>query len=790
MRKRNSSASAQVDPSKLSGPPPRKSTKPDSMSGPPPLARAKTTSSLIPKPPADAQGKKKNPKIIDLDSSDHGYSSKKPMIEYLSRRRKSKEENDEDLKALIKGSVAGATSVKKHLLDEDDSDHTLKFNSAEFWQSLLYESLPPVIGSPLAAIFLEGPTRAYHLINHRLFLPIDLSYQRSNPAIIGFFWILVIPMLLLIHSVWIICLTSWPSISDNVCPWEIFLAFLAFICRNSILSIKYAYYTNEELEGVRQPAPVWTDEHQARKLIGGGWRYPLEHQDLVEDELSQAQAQTDINLAAASFIIDPKVAKVLRRFDTHQDFMADNGINAPNEISSSFIAHQFIREAFSDDIPFGINAKIANYVPILTATMPNLIRLSKGQWAFGESHLEKTVHAALWLMRFFFMLQLFLFGYVGAHDFHRRRGAMTLLGKITQYPGVRLEDFLNRKGFKGEKKELELEALREKEKKKKKKAAKAAGARVYTSDEAKGDSEGDVTPLTVPSGADADRSGRLTAETIDLEADDLIKKLGPEIADLRLYVDLREGGNAFAWVLARRACKMFGHGYFMRVQAYVGVLFIWAVCAMIVLNGLFWSRMQHYASTPIYIITQVFFISVCVLTGISEASKLQDLVTKHRMIFKNEIFAIQQTLADNKTYVRENKPRRRDFTRGDGTWAKTGPGLDEKVGNKMAGPPADGKNALLSPYRKNTPKPQSFAEMERINDRLETAMNVLQAADELVGYQEETHMPITVMGIPASGGVYNSTIGILITFLVLAVEGYSSGGLQYSASGWATYASL
>jgi hypothetical protein len=54
-----------------------------------------------------------------------------------------------------------------------DSDIAVKFNKKEFFLSMLYETLPPVIFSPLAAIILEGPTRAYHLVNHRLFLPID-----------------------------------------------------------------------------------------------------------------------------------------------------------------------------------------------------------------------------------------------------------------------------------------------------------------------------------------------------------------------------------------------------------------------------------------------------------------------------------------------------------------------------------------------------------------------------------------------------------------------------------------
>ena len=94
---------------------------------------------------------------------------------------------------------------------------------------------------------------------------------------------------------------------------------------------------------------------------------------------------------------------------------------------------------------------------------------------------------------------------------------------------------------------------------------------------------------------------------------------------------------------------------------------------------------------------------------------------------------------------------------------------------------------LLSPYRKNTPKPSTFAELTNTSEKLEHSKRILKTADDLIGYQEETHMPVNVMGVHATNGVYNSTIGILLTLAFLAVEGFSSGGLKYNGAGWATY---
>ena len=118
------------------------------------------------------------------------------------------------------------------------------------------------------------------------------------------------------------------------------MGLFSYLCRNAILSIKYAYYDDEELEGLRSPAPEWTDAHQYRKLIGAGWRYPLEHEDLVEDELEKAQSLCDVHLHATSFRVDDKSAKALRNYDTHKQYPADNGHSCQNSVSASFVLHQ------------------------------------------------------------------------------------------------------------------------------------------------------------------------------------------------------------------------------------------------------------------------------------------------------------------------------------------------------------------------------------------------------------------------------------------------------------------
>ena len=45
---------------------------------------------------------------------------------------------------------------------------------------------------------------------------------------------------------------------------------------------------------------------------------------------------------------------------------------------------------------------------------------------------------------------------------------------------------------------------------------------------------------------------------------------------------------------------------------------------------------------------------------------------------------------------------------------------------------------------------------------------------------------MTVMGFQATNGVYNSTVGLLVTLLIFALEGYSNSTLEYGPAGWST----
>jgi hypothetical protein len=60
---------------------------------------------------------------------------------------------------------------------------------------------------------------------------------------------------------------------------------------------------------------------------------------------------------------------------------------------------------------------------------------------------------------------------------------------------------------------------------------------------------------------------------------------------------------------------------------------------------------------------------------------------------------------------------------------------------------------------KTTPKPHSFQEAEEQISILKHSKEMLKSADDFIGYQEEMHEPVTVMGVSATDSVYNSEWG-------------------------------
>jgi len=664
---------------------------------------------------------------------------------------------------MIKRNASIATSVRRHLGNKTltaslKKPSEVKFNFSEFLKTMGYEMTPPAIISPLLALLIEGSTeRAYHAINHRLLFPCDRSYYRSAPSLPFIFWLMVFPMIFLFHASFILTIVYRDDIKESIDVWEVVVMYLGFVCRNMILAVKYGYFSSEEREAIRKPAPEWSIDHSNRKLIGAGWKNPLEHEDLIEEEIFLAQKIIDVNLFAANFQVDDDVAEVLRNYEAHEEFRAKTPINEKNEISASFVLHQIVRKSFGDAIPRGFLGKVCNIAPFLLAFLPAFVRsVGYGLPPFGESHVEKTIHSGMLILRLWAFGSLFNFAAVSVHDFRRRRKAMENIGKLCEFPGLPLVDFLSPQHWKGEQAENKALKLRKKQLNKKsqsqphkkdddirEKEAQAsgyAGAKIHLNESPAAKNDRDLE-----AGADKSEQKRYCYNS-------------QAVITGSLSIDLRRDKNAFSWVIMRRVMRAFGGTYNKRCQAYVGVLYSWAFMCGILINIIFWTSRTHHVATVVYTLANTFVTCYMVLSGVTDATKLQAMVTTHRMLLKNEILALTQRINDLESTLFKNVKYNEDAK--DLLSPSMRPNYDE----------GEEKTLPKSAIREQVTK-------------LEIAKKIIVSADDIIGYEDELHNPVRVMTFEATNGVFNSTIGVIVTFLVLAVEGFS-GNVKYNALGW------
>ena len=82
--------------------------------------------------------------------------------------------------------------------------------------------------------------------------------------------------------------------------------------------------------------------------------------------------------------------------------------------------------------------------------------------------------------------------------------------------------------------------------------------------------------------------------------------------------------------------------------------------------------------------------------------------------------------------------------------------------------------------------------MEKISEnqqkmRMTKAKILLKEVDESIHFEELIHNPTKILGYTASTNIISSVLGIILTSLVLAMEGFAGSGISYDANGWFNY---
>jgi len=358
----------------------------------------------------------------------------------LIRRTPSREVDDARLSGIHNSHTAANIRTVVGLDKVDELHEPIVFSWRQFWTTLLYETLPPVIFSPLAALLIE-PSReaAWHVIQHRGLLATSTRY-RPLPSVLVF-CLMQYPMVYLIHIALAVALFGPADSLIMVDPWQITLAYGFNFVRNLIISVKYGYLRPEDTAQLRRSPPHWDEDRTDRRLIFGGWRSPGNYPGLIEDELTCAMDENNIALQAMSFRIDEDSSATLREHPTNELFTAATPNNANNEVSAGFVAHQLLRRAYSVPFPKHYGA-VVMLTPLLLIAIPPLTRWHRGLHLLGDTGLETLVGTAVLLGCFFGSVPVFVFGLISAHDFNRRARLISSLGSLVTYPGIPLSKLL------------------------------------------------------------------------------------------------------------------------------------------------------------------------------------------------------------------------------------------------------------------------------------------------------------------------------------------------------------
>ena len=353
----------------------------------------------------------------------------------LYDRIASREENDLIISRM--DSTYQAAKLRNTLYDKPQEEfHTpVEFSWSAFWKTFIYENLPPVIFSPIAAIFLEGSfSRAWHVSQNRGLCTVSTQHAPLANIIVS--WLVIYPGSWMITIALLLAHFGDSSLLKNIDSFQITLAYLCLFTRRLIISAKYGFFRPEELEKLCHPAPEWSANKTERKFIGRGWSNPEQYPGLIENEMTSAMDENDICLHGIPIQFDEKTSDILSQKEGSEIFTPKTSATQKEEISSAFLLFNIIRSVYKKNF-------VPPYNPILYLTMfliiftPMVVKFSYGVNIFGTNPLE-TFITVMSITGFIICFQLFFFGLVCAIDFDRRIETTNKLGDLVKYPGIKI----------------------------------------------------------------------------------------------------------------------------------------------------------------------------------------------------------------------------------------------------------------------------------------------------------------------------------------------------------------
>ena len=300
----------------------------------------------------------------------------------------------------------------------------LNFSWKQFWITFVYENLPPVLISPLAALLIERSLiRAWYVCENRNLWSLSTKYRPLRAMI--FSWLLVYP------SSWIVTVGFFTTLFNqssvtSIDPYQIVLAYMFLFLRRLIIAVKYAYFTVEEFEALAQPAPEWTYDRTTRKLVGIGWSSPTNFPGLLESE------------------IDFSIQNSRGDFEKNQIFLkpVSNAESSGDiQLPPKSLFTEIIKTVYAIKKPRAYDAYVV-IMALSIAIAPPLFHsflYPDSFFLLGDSFLGSVARFLACMSG----IGIMGFGLVCAFDFKRRHQALKVLRSLIDSEGLNISKFLN-----------------------------------------------------------------------------------------------------------------------------------------------------------------------------------------------------------------------------------------------------------------------------------------------------------------------------------------------------------
>lgn len=357
------------------------------------------------------------------------------IVSFLSLRKPSNEDDEKFISGInLSYQAAKLRSASKNKL-VNDFHSPVTFSWRAFWKTMVYENLPPVIFSPLAAIFLEGSlSRAWHVSQNRGLIAVSTKH---HPLLFIFqSWLIVYPGSWLMNIGLFLALFSDSQLIANIDPFHMILAYLLLFMRRLIIATKYGYFRSEDLERLCLPAPDWDNDKTIRRLVGQAWLQPWLFPGLIRDELTVAMDENDICLQGIPIELDNSSGETYFDDASCDLFPPKTSASKENEVASGFLLYNIIKSVYKGPVLNNFRPMLFLSILLMTVT-PFLFKFLYDTPMFGITLNEKIISAAT-LIGFFNGFQLLMFGLVCSIDFERRFQTSKKLGDMATYPGLLL----------------------------------------------------------------------------------------------------------------------------------------------------------------------------------------------------------------------------------------------------------------------------------------------------------------------------------------------------------------